>query len=84
ANATDKDISLSKKQSISQQRTPLTATPIDNNNNNNNNKETWKTVVGSTAPVSDSSQRLRRTTTGSKSAAAEPITPSNKISNGKP
>ncbi|CAF5100042.1 unnamed protein product, partial [Rotaria socialis] len=39
---------------------------------------------GSTAPVSDSSQRLRRTTTGSKSAAAEPITPSNKISNGKP
>ncbi|CAF4725849.1 unnamed protein product, partial [Rotaria socialis] len=40
ANATDKDISLSKKQSISQQRTPLTATPIDNNNNNNNNKET--------------------------------------------
>jgi hypothetical protein len=85
-NTTDKDLSLSKKQSVSQQRTPLTATPIDHNNhNNNNNKETWKTVVGSTAPVSELSQRLRRatTTTTSKSTAVETLTPTSKLPGGK-
>ncbi|CAF3399089.1 unnamed protein product [Rotaria sp. Silwood1] len=81
ANTTDKDISISKKQSISQQRTPLTATPIDNNNNNNTNKETWKTVGSTPAQISDSSQRLRRTT--SKSTVGEPLTPTSKLPNGK-
>jgi len=85
-NSTDKDLSLSKKQSLSQQRTPLTPTPIDNNN-----KETWKTVVGTTAPLSELSQRLRRTTatttttaaTPSKSPVAEPLTPTSKLPSGK-
>jgi hypothetical protein len=83
-NTTEKDLSLSKKQSVSQQRTPLTATPIDQNNNNNN-KETWKTVPGPTAPISDLSQRLRRTTTTttSKSTAAEPLTSTSKLPSGK-
>jgi hypothetical protein len=79
-NSTDKDLSLSKKQSLSQQRTPLTPTPIDNNN-----KETWKTVVGTTAPLSELSQRLRRTTatTPSKSPVVEPLTPTSKLPSGK-
>jgi hypothetical protein len=84
-NTTDKDLSLSKKQTVSQQRTPLTATPIDHNNNNNN-KETWKTVVGTTtAPTSELSQRLRRTTatTPSKSNTIEPLTPTSKLPSGK-
>lgn len=84
-NTTDKDLSLSKKQTVSQQRTPLTATPIDHNNNNNNNKETWKTAVGTTASIPELSQRLRRTTatTTSKSSAIEPLTPTSKLPGGK-
>jgi hypothetical protein len=84
-NTTEKDLSLSKKQTVSQQRTPLTATPIDNNNNTNNNKETWKTVVGTTAPISELSQRLRRTTptATTKSNTVEPLTPTSKLPSGK-
>jgi hypothetical protein len=88
-NTTDKDLSLSKKQSVSQQRTPITATPIDNNHNHNN-KETWKTVVSTTTPISELSQRLRRpttttttTTTTSKSITGEPLTPTSKLPSGK-
>jgi hypothetical protein len=80
-NTIDKDLSQSKKQSISQQRTPLTATPLDSNNNNN--KETWKTVVGITTPITELSQRLRRSATTSKSAAVEPLTPTSKLPSGK-
>lgn len=95
-NTTEKDLSSSKKQLVSQQqRTPLTATPIDHNNNNNNNKEPWKTVVGSTAPLQELSQRVRRTTTAQntttttsitntpKSNAIEQITPTSKLPSGK-
>ena len=90
ANATEKDLSLSKKQSIPQQRTPLTATPIEQNNttnNNNNNKDPWKQVAGTT-PASELSQRLRRTTattttTTSKSSGVEPLTPTSKLPSGK-
>ena len=87
ANTTEKDLSTSKKQSVSQQRTPLTATPIDQNNNNN--KEAWKGVGGTTAPLSELSQRLRRptatatVTNTSKSTPIEPLTPTTKLPSGK-
>lgn len=91
ASATEKDLSLSKKQSIPQQRTPLAATPMDQNNttNNNNSKDPWKSTVGANTPASELSQRLRRTTgttattTTSKSSGVEPLTPTSKLPSGK-
>ena len=86
ANATEKDLSLSKRQSLSQQRTPLTTTSPDhqnNNNNNNVNKEAWKTVVTSTAPPAEIPQRVRRPPVTSKSTTAEPLTPTGRVSGGK-
>jgi len=90
-NTTDKDLSLSKKQTTSQQRTPLTATPIDQNNNNNNTKDAWKSAAGTTTTsINELSQRLRRptptnvaNTTTSKSTPIEQIVSTTKFPSGK-
>ena len=82
-NPSERDLSLSKRQSASQQR-PSATTPADNahNNNNETSREAWKSVVCTTAPSSEAPQRLRRST-ASKSAAAEPFTSNSKLSGGK-
>lgn len=96
-NPNEKDLSLTKRQSATQQRTPLVATPLDNqnmnhivtnnnnNNANNNSKESWKNVLSSTQTSNDLVQRgVRRTpATSSKSNGAEPMTTNSRLVSGK-